>query len=102
MEKLTKVYPNGIITLNAEHFGGIFQETIDREIYAFDPFKLCVIRLHEMEEKVDKIKEQLLEVADEQLKEKLSDRYSEFSDDIYPFAFGYIHQTVKEVLRNLL
>ena len=49
MEKLTKVYPNGIITLNAEYFGGIFQETIDREIYAFDPFKLCVIRLHEME-----------------------------------------------------
>lgn len=36
---LTKKYKNGFITLNAEKFSPVTQETIDREIKNFEPMK---------------------------------------------------------------
>ena len=39
---LTKKYKNGFITLNAEKFSPVAQETIDREIKNFKPMKKAV------------------------------------------------------------
>lgn len=36
---ITKKYKNGFITLNAEMFSPVAQETIDREIKNFEPIK---------------------------------------------------------------
>ena len=36
---LTKKYKNGFITLDAEKFSPVAQETIDREIRNFEPMK---------------------------------------------------------------
>lgn len=35
----TKKYKNGCVTLNAEMFSPVTQETIDREIRNFEPMK---------------------------------------------------------------
>lgn len=51
-EKLTKKYKNGFITLNAEKFSPVTQETIDREIKNFEPMKKAVEKLYEYEQKV--------------------------------------------------
>lgn len=51
MKRLTKQYSNGTATLDAVQFPPITQETIDREINAFKPFRAVVERLAELEEK---------------------------------------------------
>lgn len=51
-EKLTKKYKNGFITLNAEKFSPVTQETIDREIKNFEPMKKAIEKLYEYEQKV--------------------------------------------------
>lgn len=48
MQRLTKQYPSGKITLDTEQFS-YNQETIDNEINAFEPFKRVVKRLFEYE-----------------------------------------------------
>lgn len=48
MRRLTKQYPSGRITLDAEKFT-YNQETIDNELNAFEPFKMVVERLFEYE-----------------------------------------------------
>ena len=48
---LTKKYKNGFVTLNAEMFLPITQETIDREIRNFEPVKTAIEKLHEYEQK---------------------------------------------------
>lgn len=50
MKNLTKVYPTGVVTLDASQFPEIRQETIDREIRSFGPFAAAVKRLNEYEE----------------------------------------------------
>ena len=47
--KLTKTYPNGAATLDAEQFPQYRQDTIDREIRSFEPFAETVKRLAEYE-----------------------------------------------------
>lgn len=42
---------NGFITLNAEKFSPVAQETIDREIRNFEPMKKAVEKLYEYEQK---------------------------------------------------
>lgn len=49
MERLTKRYGNGQVTLDAEQFT-YTQETIDSEINSFEPFKAVVEKLAEYEE----------------------------------------------------
>ena len=46
---LTKKYKNGFVTLNAEAFPSVAQETIDREIHNFEPAKVAVEKLYELE-----------------------------------------------------
>ena len=48
---LTQKYKNGFITLDAEMFPSVAQETIDREIKNFEPMKKAVEKLHEHEQK---------------------------------------------------
>ena len=48
---LTKKYKNGFITLNAEKFSPVAQETIDREIKNFEPMKKAIEKLYEYEQK---------------------------------------------------
>ena len=48
---LTKKYKNGFITLGAEMFPSVAQETIDREIKNFEPMKKAVEKLYEYEQK---------------------------------------------------
>lgn len=48
---LTQKYKNGFITLNAEKFSPVTQETIDREIKNFEPMKKAVEKLYEYEQK---------------------------------------------------
>ena len=48
---LTKKYKNGIITLDAEAFPSVAQETIDREIKNFEPARVAVEKLYEYEQK---------------------------------------------------
>ena len=43
---LTKKYKNGFITLDAEMFPSVAQETIDREIKNFEPMKKAVEKLY--------------------------------------------------------
>ncbi len=50
MERLTKRYPNGRVTLDAAQFAPVTQETIDQEIRAFEPFYKAVERLAEYED----------------------------------------------------
>ena len=52
---LTKKYKNGIITLDAEAFPSVAQETIDREIKNFEPARVAVEKLYEYEQKVQGI-----------------------------------------------
>ena len=49
---LTKKYKNGIITLDAEAFPSVAQETRDREIKNFEPARVAVEKLYEYEQKV--------------------------------------------------
>ena len=42
---------NGFITLNAEKFSPVAQETIDREIKNFEPMKKAIEKLYEYEQK---------------------------------------------------
>ena len=42
---------NGFITLNAEKFSPVTQETIDREIKNFEPMKKAIEKLYEYEQK---------------------------------------------------
>ncbi|MEI3115590.1 MAG: hypothetical protein V8T43_07075 [Eubacteriales bacterium] len=46
---LTQKYKNGFITLRAEMFSSVTQETIDREIKNFEPMKKAVEKLYELE-----------------------------------------------------
>ena len=46
---LTKKYKNGFVTLDAEKFPSVAQETIDREIRNFEPVKKAVEKLYEHE-----------------------------------------------------
>ena len=48
---LTKKYKNGFITLNAERFSPVTQETIDHEIRNFEPARVAVEKLREYEQK---------------------------------------------------
>lgn len=48
---LTQKYKNGFITLNAEKFSPVAQETIDREIKNFEPMKKAIEKLYEYEQK---------------------------------------------------
>lgn len=48
---LTRKYNNGFVTLNAEMFPPITQETIDREIKNFEPMKKAIEKLYEYEQK---------------------------------------------------
>lgn len=48
---LTQKYKNGFITLNAEKFSPVTQETIDREIKNFEPMKKAIEKLYEYEQK---------------------------------------------------
>lgn len=48
---LTKKYKNGFITLDAEMFPSVVQETIDREIKNFEPMKKTIEKLYEYEQK---------------------------------------------------
>ena len=48
---LTKKYKNGIITLDAEAFPSVAQETIDREIKNFEPARVAVENYMSMEQK---------------------------------------------------
>ncbi len=50
MERLTKRYPNGRVTLDAAQFPPYTQETIDCEIRAFEPTCKAVERLAEYED----------------------------------------------------
>lgn len=43
---LTQKYKNGFITLNAEKFSPVTQETINREIRNFEPMKKAVEKLY--------------------------------------------------------
>ena len=52
---LTKKYKNGFVTLDAEKFPSVAQETIDREIRNFEPVKKAVEKLYEYEQKVQGI-----------------------------------------------
>ena len=52
---LTKKYKNGFITLGAEMFPSVAQETIDREIKNFEPMKKAIEKLYEYEQKVQGI-----------------------------------------------
>jgi len=52
---LTQKYKNGFITLNAEKFSPVTQETIDREIKNFEPMKKAIEKLYEYEQKVQGI-----------------------------------------------
>ena len=52
IKMLTKKYKNGIITLDAEAFPSVAQETIDREIKNFEPARVAVEKLYEYEQKV--------------------------------------------------
>lgn len=52
---LTKKYKNGFITLDAEMFPSVAQETIDREIKNFEPMKKAIEKLYEYEQKVQGI-----------------------------------------------
>lgn len=47
---LTQKYKNGFITLNAEKFSPVAQETIDREIKNFEPMKKAIEKLYEYEQ----------------------------------------------------
>ncbi len=48
---LTKKYKNGFITLDAEMFPSVAQETIDREIKNFEPMKKAIEKLYGYEQK---------------------------------------------------
>lgn len=48
---MTKKYKNGFITLDAEMFPSVAQETIDREIKNFEPMKKAIEKLYEYEQK---------------------------------------------------
>lgn len=50
MDRLTKRYPNGNVTIDAAQFG-IDQNTLDSEIRNSKPIKAAVERLAELEEK---------------------------------------------------
>ncbi len=54
MERLTKRYPNGRVTLDAAQFPPYTQETIDCEIRAFEPTCKAVERLAEYEDSEEK------------------------------------------------
>ena len=49
---LTQKYKNGFITLNAEKFSPVTQETIDREIRNFEPARVAVEKLYEYEQNI--------------------------------------------------
>ena len=49
IKMLTKKYKNGFVTLDAEKFPSVAQETIDREIRNFEPVKKAVEKLYEHE-----------------------------------------------------
>lgn len=51
MNRLTKMYPNGKITLEAAFFPPINQNTLDSEIRNSIPFKVAVKKLKEYEDR---------------------------------------------------
>lgn len=51
-KNVDKKYKNGFITLDAEMFPSVVQETIDREIKNFEPMKKTIEKLYEYEQKV--------------------------------------------------
>ncbi len=53
-KRLTKIYDNGFVTLDAAMFPPVAQETIDRNISAFEPFAVAVERLAEYEDAEEK------------------------------------------------
>ena len=53
MSRLTKVYPNGNVTLDASQFPPIAQEVIDSEINNSVPFTAAVKKLKEFEDKAE-------------------------------------------------
>lgn len=50
MERLTKIYDNGFVTLDATQFAPVSQDTLDGNIRAFKPFAAAVKRLAEYED----------------------------------------------------
>lgn len=50
MNRLTKVYPSGYVTLDASHFPPYSQDTLDREMNAFEPFRIAVEALKKYED----------------------------------------------------
>ena len=46
---LTKKYNNGFVTLDAKKFPSVAQEAIDREIRNFEPVKVAIEKLRELE-----------------------------------------------------
>lgn len=51
-KNVDKKCKNGFITLDAEMFPSVVQETIDREIKNFEPMKKTIEKLYEYEQKV--------------------------------------------------
>ncbi len=51
MSRLTKIYKNGKVTIDAEQFPPITQEAIDREVFNSEPIRAAVERLAELEDK---------------------------------------------------
>lgn len=50
MSRLTKVYKNNKVTIDAEKFPPISQESIDREVFNSEPIKAAVEKLREYED----------------------------------------------------
>ena len=50
MSRLTKVYKNGKVTIDAEQFPPISQEAIDREVFNSEPIRAAVECLAELED----------------------------------------------------
>ena len=51
MSRLTKVYKNGKVTIDAEKFPPITQEAIDREVFNSEPIRTAIERLAEYEDR---------------------------------------------------
>ena len=51
MSRLTKVYKNGKVTIDAEQFPPITQEAIDREVFNSEPIRAAIERLAEYEDR---------------------------------------------------
>lgn len=83
---LTKKYKNGIITLDAEAFPSVAQETIDREIKNFEPARVAVEKLYEYEQK--DIPQDVVLVGEEYCCPNCGNDTSILSDDKYCVECG--------------